>query len=219
MTTQRRDWAITAAALALLLAWDFAALDLPAARAFGSGQGFALRHHWLTQRVLHDGGRWVGFMALAAILINLWRPWWPGPSKRERWWCLGITFVCLLAVPAIKQISLSSCPWDLQEFGGVARYVSHWQWGVADGGKGHCFPSGHAIAAFAFFSGWFMLRGHHPTAARWWLGGVLVLGALFGLAQLARGAHYPSHTLWSAWLCWVICVVAEPLISKLRACP
>jgi hypothetical protein len=33
---------------------------------------------------------------------------------------------------------------------------------------------------------------------------VLAAGALFGWAQLARGAHFPSHTLWSAWLCWVI---------------
>ena len=216
MTSPRRDWPITAAALVLLLAWDLAALDLPAARAFGTAQGFAWQHHWLTQRVLHDGGRWLGFMALAALIINIWRPWWAGPGKSERRWCVAITFVCLLAVPAIKQISLSSCPWDLQEFGGVARYVSHWQWGMADGGKGHCFPSGHAIAAFAFFSGWFMLRGHQPQAARWWLGGVLLFGTLFGLAQLARGAHYPSHTLWSAWLCWLICVMAAPLISKVR---
>ena len=23
-------------------------------------------------------------------------------------------------------------------------------------------------------------------------------------AQMARGAHYASHTLWAAWLCWVL---------------
>jgi membrane-associated PAP2 superfamily phosphatase len=33
---------------------------------------------------------------------------------------------------------------------------------------------------------------------------ILVLGALFGWAQLARGAHFASHTLWSAWLCWIV---------------
>lgn len=37
----------------------------------------------------------------------------------------------------------------------------------------------------------------------------LLAGALFGLAQTLRGAHYPSHTLWSAWLCAALCVAAQ----------
>ena len=41
-----------------------------------------------------------------------------------------------------------------------------------------------------------------------WLAAVLVAGSLFGWAQLARGAHYPSHTLWTAWWCWVVCSLA-----------
>jgi membrane-associated PAP2 superfamily phosphatase len=109
-------------------------------------------------------------------------------------------------VPAIKRVSLTSCPWDLAEFGGAAQYVSHWRWGVGDGGAGHCFPSGHAAGAFAFLSGYFVLRPHEARWARRWLIGVLVVGALFGTAQLVRGAHYPSHTLWTAWLCWAICL-------------
>ena len=41
---------------------------------------------------------------------------------------------------------------ELAEFGGVAQHVSHWSLGVLDGGPGHCFPSGHASSAFAFFA-------------------------------------------------------------------
>ena len=219
MSLARRDLAITLATLALILCWDIAGEDLAAARAFGSAQGFAWKQHWLTQRVLHDGGRWLGFIALAALIVNVWRPWWAGPTRSERWRWLGVTLLCLLVVPAIKQISPTSCPWDLREFGGVAEHVSHWRWAVADGGPGHCFPSGHAIAAFAFFSGWFMWRAHQPQAARWWLAAVLLAGALFGLAQLARGAHYPSHTLWSGWLCWAICVAAVPRQRKAKSAP
>ena len=37
-------------------------------------------------------------------------------------------------------------------------HVSHWAWGVFDGGAGHCFPSGHAAGAFCFLSGYFLLR-------------------------------------------------------------
>ena len=60
--------------------------------------------------------------------------------------------------------------------------------------------------AFAFLSGYFVLRLHTARWARRWLVGVLVVGVLFGTAQLVRGAHYPSHTLWTAWCCWAICL-------------
>jgi membrane-associated PAP2 superfamily phosphatase len=125
--------------------------------------------------------------------------------------------LAVVAVPAIKRFSLTSCPWDLAQFGGVAQYVSHWRFGVADGGGGHCFPSGHAVAAFGFFGLYFLWRGHDARKARLWLAAVLVVGLLFGTAQLARGAHYPSHTLWSAWLCWVICVAAAQWLPRSRS--
>jgi membrane-associated PAP2 superfamily phosphatase len=117
----------------------------------------------------------------------------------------AVTLLCVLAVPALKQFSHTSCPWDLAEFGGVARYVSATgRLGVDDGGPGRCFPSGHATAAFAFFGGWFVLRDHQPA------GGAPVAGrraagrAGVRRRQYLRGAHYPSHTLWTAWLCWLI---------------
>jgi membrane-associated PAP2 superfamily phosphatase len=40
------------------------------------------------------------------------------------------------------------------------------------------------------------------------LGAVLGVGLLLGWTQLVRGAHFPSHMLWSAWLCWTVCAVA-----------
>jgi len=206
----RRDLTIAVASLLVLLAWDASGLDLVTAHWFGDAHGFAWRERWFTQRVLHDGGRWLGFAVLAGLIWNLWRPLWAGPSRRERWLWLAATLLCLLAVPALKQLSSTSCPWDLAQFGGVGRYVSHWRFGMVDGGPGRCFPSGHATAAFGFLAGWFVLRNHHPQAARWWLAGVLFFGLVFGMAQLVRGAHYASHTLWTAWLCFVICAMLAP---------
>ena len=55
--TFTRFLACTAAALALALAWDASALDLPLARWFGTAQGFALTHDWWLQNVLHTGAR------------------------------------------------------------------------------------------------------------------------------------------------------------------
>lgn len=198
---------LTLAGLVLLLLWDLAGLDLSAMHLVADHSGFAWRDQVLTRVVLHEGGRELGWAALAALVVNVWRPLWAGPSRAERLRWLAVTVLCVLVVPALKQFSLSSCPWDLAEFGGVARYVPHWQsiWGhVADGGPGRCFPSGHAAAAFAFIGGWFVLRPYQPRAARLWLMGVLVCGVLFGVGQFLRGAHYPSHTLWTAWLCWAL---------------
>jgi membrane-associated PAP2 superfamily phosphatase len=207
------DLHVTLAALVLLLLWDLSALDLPAMHLVGNLGGFPWRDHLLTRVVLHEGGRVLGWAVLALLVLNVWRPLWTGPTRAERVRWLAVTLLCLLAVPALKQISRSSCPWDLAEFGGVARYLSHWALGLGDGGPGRCFPSGHATAAFAFFGGWFVLRDHQPRAARLWLAGVLVAGALFGGAQYLRGAHYPSHSLWTAWLCWTL---SSTLLSRRR---
>lgn len=201
----RRDDLLVALALfAALALWDLSGADLTLARLFGTPQGFPWRDHFLTARVLHDGGRVLAGAGLAALVVNVWFPWTPGVPRRQRVLWLAVTVAGMSLMPVLKQVSLTSCPWDLAEFGGRARWVSHWAWGVHDGGAGHCFPSGHATSAVAFLGGWFVLRDAHPRLARAWLTAVLVLMVAYGTGQMARGAHYASHTLWAAWLCWVL---------------
>ena len=213
----------TLLALAALLAWDASGWDLVVAHWAGSGAGFAWRDSWWASRLLHDGGRWAAWALLGALVLVAWRASpagrhasASGPGRAERWRWIAVILFCVVAVPALKRISATSCPWDLAEFGGHASYVPHWALGAVDGGPGHCFPSGHAVAAFAFFGLHFMWRRHDPRRARLWLLAVLAAGLAFGTAQLLRGAHYPSHTLWSAWLCWTICVVAARLPGPRR---
>lgn len=216
MKRWQADAAVTLGALALLLAWDASGLDLAAVRLWGSSAGFAWRDHWFFAGVLHNGGRWLGTAVFVALLVNVFRPLGNTLPRGERVRWLLVTLLSLALIPLIKQASLTSCPWDLAEFGGRAVYVSHWRWGVADGGGGHCFPSGHASTAFAFIGGWFALRQRHPAAARAWLAGVLMLGLLFGWAQAVRGAHYPSHTMWTAWICWAFASGVEA-IAQIRS--
>jgi membrane-associated PAP2 superfamily phosphatase len=198
-------WAVFGAVL--LVAWEASGLDIVVVRWFGTAGGFPWREAWIASAVLHDGGRWAAGLLLGVQVLDAVRPLVPGPSRPERLGGLLAMSACLLAVPALKRASATSCPWSLAEFGGVARYVPHWSIGVPDGGPGHCFPSGHAVAAFAFLAGYFVLRAHRPALARTWLAGVLAAGVLFGGAQVARGAHYPSHVMWSAWVCWVLCAL------------
>jgi len=221
---------LTAALLALaaLLAWDASGWDLTVVRWVGDASGFVWRDSWWASQLLHDGGRWAAWaLLLALVLATLRAPAEPAtggtgptePTRAERWRWIAVMLACVVVVPALKRISTTSCPWDLAEFGGVAAYVSHWRFCLSDGGPGHCFPSGHASAAFAFFGLHFMWREHDPRRARAWLALVAAAGLVFGGAQLLRGAHYPSHTLWTAWLCWAIHLAAARLPQPRRLWP
>jgi membrane-associated PAP2 superfamily phosphatase len=217
-----RDLRITALLFAALLAWDFSGGDLLVTRWFANAHGFAARDSGWASTVLHGGGRllaWGMAAWLVAIAVRTPRRVRGGPDRAQRLAWLGVMLLCVLAVPSIKHYSATSCPWDLAEFGGAARYLSHWSIGQADGGNGHCFPSGHAVAAFAYLGMYFQWRDHDPARARAWLLTVLGAGLLLGVGQLARGAHYPSHTLWSAWICWATCAGADRIMRGRKPAP
>jgi phosphoglycerol transferase MdoB-like AlkP superfamily enzyme/membrane-associated PAP2 superfamily phosphatase len=192
--------------LLVTLLWDLSGLDLPVMQTIGNPHGFALRDIWLLEHVLHDGMRQA--MTAAFAWLCIWALW-PDASipRRERWLVVGLVALSLLVVNLIKNASLTSCPWDLRTFGGSARTVSHWAWGVADGGPGRCFPGGHASSGFAFLATslpW-LLPPDGATRRRVvglrWLAAVLLTGALAGVVQTLRGAHFPSHTLWTLLIC------------------
>ena len=68
---------------------------------------------------------------------------------------------------------------------------------------------------FAFVGGFFAFRHTLPHTARRWLIGALAAGLLLGLAQQVRGAHYMSHTLWTAWFCWAAAALVDQGVSQL----
>ena len=206
-----REAAVLMLLLLALAAWEASGWDLRVSRLYGNAQGFAWRDVWWTRGVLHEGGRGLAIVLLLVLVLDTWRPIAPGPSRGERGWWLGVVLVSALAVPALKRFTRSSCPWDLAEFGGQVPYVPHWLLGVVDGGPGHCFPSGHAVSAMAFVGLYFLWRRHRPALARALLALVLAAGLLFGWAQLVRGAHHVSHSLWTAWLCAAIAVLGLAL--------
>ena len=47
------------------------------------------------------------------------------------------------------------------------------------------------------------------TFIAYWLAVSLAAVLSMGLAQQMRGAHYMSHTLWTAWLCWTAGLVVD----------
>lgn len=206
-------------ALALVVAWDASGLDLLAAHWFGTPTGFPWRSSRPLILWMHEVPRFTSWVLVAGLFAAIARPF--GLLRRlDRTGRVQLALTVLASVVAVSLIktgSATSCPWDLQAFGGVARHVSHWDWGVGDGGPGKCFPAGHASAAFAYLGGWFVFRRLSPRFAWGWLAVALLAGFALGLGQQLRGAHYMSHTLWTAWICWTVGLAGDAVAAWWRA--
>ena len=203
------DFAGAAIALLLILCWEGLGGDtLITALIASPDTGFSLRAHPLLVQGLHEGGRLASAALLVLLVIDALRCHRTGPTSRARWMSIAVVVGCMLNVSVIKRISLTSCPWDVAAFGGQFPYVPHWPWTGTDGGPGHCFPSGHASAAFGYFARVFLWRPYAPRRAAWILALVGMAGMLLGLTQVLRGAHYLSHVFWTAWICWMVSALA-----------
>lgn len=199
----RRDAVGLVAAMVLIILWDASGLDRRVSQLFGTDKGFSWRDHWLTASVLHDKVKFVAWPLVLVLAISIWFPIssLKKLTRSQRAWLLLTTIGCATLISWLRRYNLTSCPWDLKEFGGsVPTYVSHWS-RATDRGPGQCFPSGHASMAFSFLPGWLALRTVSPRISRAWLLVMLALGTALGWVQVMRGAHFVSHWLWTGWIC------------------
>ncbi len=238
MSRGYRDLLAGALALLALLLLEASGADMVVAHLMAGPEGFIGRESLLLAR-LHDGGRLLAWAMLGLLLLDALRTpaqpaqlaqpgqtaqtaaaapgVHPAPSRRTRLLWLGVVLATALLVPGIKRFSRTSCPWDLVPFGGSVPYVPHWLLGLADGGPGHCFPSGHAAGVLAFIGVYFLWRDHRPRLARALAAGVWALGAAFGAVQMLRGAHFLTHVLWAAWACWALAAAVAALLAWRQA--
>lgn len=189
--------------------WDAAGLDLWVMHQIGGRAGFPWRHHPLLEAVLHGGGRQLAIVAYLMLWGWAFRPASDGPARRERLCVLALASLSMVTVSLLKQASRASCPWEWSAFGGTAVYTSHWNLWTGDGGTGRCFPGGHASSALSFLALclpwlWSPVAGRRRTPGWRWLTAVLLAGSLAGITQTLRGAHPPSHTLWTLVICGAI---------------
>ena len=210
LSPSRRLGQFTWVALMCLLAWDFSGLDNTVMHWIAEDSSFNLRNNWWLKEILHTRAKQLAIVVYVGLLPMVW---WPlGPLRQltrlqRTEIMVGIT-LSLITISTLKRFSLTSCPWELLDFGGAATYVSHWNWGMGDGGAGHCFPGGHVSSALGFTALALPWLGSGLTAQRQIgrriLLGVLAMGLVLGLTQTLRGAHYPSHTLWTGFICWAV---------------
>lgn len=208
----RRLWyGIPLALLAALLLFEPSHLDFALADLFYvQGQGFIGRHNDFLEDVLHDRAKQlviaVGLLALAGFLLSL-PPGRLRPLRRTLGYLTLAMGLSTGIVTPLKQVTGMHCPWSLEQYGGVERFSPLLGPRAAPVEKpGNCWPGGHAAAGFALFALFFALRDHHPRCARGALIAAIGLGTLFSLVRMAQGAHFLSHNLWTAALCWLICL-------------
>lgn len=183
---------------------------------------FPLVNHWLLKNVLHDAARTTSVVATLVLIGATAAAWlalgaaWLRDCRHE------LLFVCVAAVAAaavvgaLKHLSGHACPWDLTDFGGSNAYrhlfTAPTSMAVVDG----CFPAAHPVTAYAWSCVGFVLYPIAQRAARCWWSAVLFLGTLLGWVQIARGAHFLSHVLWSAWVVWSVNVALLALMRFSR---
>lgn len=169
------------------------------------GGDWALKHHIVTEAILHDGGRVLSeaFAALAilgfavSLMGSPLRAW-----RRALGYLVAALAVSTLSVAILKQWVSMDCPWDLARYGGDMPFIGLFEKrpdGLPDTA---CFPAGHASAGYAWLALYFFFKA---TLPRWrWLGLAIGLsvGLTFGFAQQLRGAHFLSHGLWTLMICW-----------------
>lgn len=169
------------------------------------GHRWAFRTAFVAEDLVHIFGRnlstaaWLG--VFVAWVVARFRP--SLSSWRFPLACLLISILlATLLVAWIKSWSNMDCPWDLTRYGGTRDYVGLLALRPAGMPRAACFPAGHASAGYAWMALYFFFLAIQP---RWrWLGLAvgISLGLLFGAVQQLRGAHFLSHDLWTAAICW-----------------
>jgi membrane-associated PAP2 superfamily phosphatase len=208
---QRQTLALVGAAIALCAIFGDGRLDLALERPFyDAAHGvFPLVNDWLFKNVMHDAARTASATA-ALMLIALAALAWALPRTRlhsnrgELLFTAAVSLAAAATVGLLKHFSAHACPWDLAEFGGTAAY--HPLLSSASGAPipHGCFPAAHPLTGYAWLTAGFVLYPFAARLARRWWTVAFALGTVFGAVQVLRGAHFPSHVLWSAWVVWAV---------------
>jgi len=171
------------------------------------GGRWALRDSFITTRVLHSGGKALSMLAWCATLVlalkSIRNPRWK-PLRRPLFALLLSIALSSLLVSVLKHTTGMDCPWSAAPYGGPHPYFNLFE-GAPPGIKPNgCFPAGQASAGYGWVALYFFFASVRPA---WRYRGLAVgigAGAILGIAQQLRGAHYLSHDVWTLAISWFV---------------
>lgn len=171
------------------------------------GGRWALKDGFVTQTLVHEAGKRLSALAwlgVAAAAIAAWRrPAWRAWRRPLLYLALSV-LAATATVAWMKSWTGVDCPWDLLAYGGHRDYHALFAAMPASAPVGRCFPAGHASAGYAWVSLYFFFGATRPRWRWLGLGAGLGPGAVFGMSQQLRGAHFMSHDAWTLMICWLM---------------
>lgn len=193
-----------------LLALETTRLDSTVSGWFfnAASERFPLRYNAVFEIVTHQWAKYLVVLAACAVIVALLMSFVIPVLKHRRRLLLFLSLALALAPGSVSLLKAGSprhCPYDLAEYGGYAARLDLFDKAPPGQPPGHCFPSGHASAGFALLAFYFAglsLGSRRLAQAGLW--GGLAAGMAFGMARVAQGAHFLSHNLWSALVCWLV---------------
>lgn len=183
----------------------------------GTDTAWPWRHAFVTDKLLHTGGRDLVVLAAVVLLSSLVLSSFKASMKRWRRPLLMLFTSALATVLLVrigKSITNVACPWDLSLFGGQKPYLPFPMSLSVDTELGQCFPGGHSSGAFAWVGLYYLALVLKPKWRFKLLGAVLLIGAVFSLCQEFRGAHFLSHDIASALIGWTMATLSYGLAYR-----
>ena len=177
-------------------------------------QVFAWRHHWLLDTLLHHSLKnlmyLLGFFSILLAIYAVRKKW---ISIHQAIWGAGGILLLPLLITGLKRITAKQCPWSIDGLGGASPYVHLLDNSLESLGS-QCFPAGHAAGGYMWLAWAATLAVSHPLLARviLWFG--LLMGSLMGLARMMQGAHFLSHVIASAAICWAYMLTVQTIFNR-----
>jgi membrane-associated PAP2 superfamily phosphatase len=224
----RTLWPVFAALVGLFLLFEFTPVDLWLQdRLYDfSAHAWSVNEKDVGPRVLFYTGPKVLIIVLAAGLMALalgperWRARVSSPALRRR--DLWVVIATLATGPALIATSKATtnvfCPREIRRYDGFAPYVrvlETYPEGDRPSRRGRGFPAGHASGGFALLSLAGLARSRRGRLIGASIG--LVMGGAMGGYQMLKGAHYLSHTVITALVCWLLFLVWRRVLKAAAA--
>lgn len=174
------------------------------------GKQWSLKTHWLTETVLHQTVRQLNLCVLLLMIV-----YWlvksflhPQSATLRALGVLLLSIICSVATIALlKRLIPMECPWDLQAFGGTQTWFGLFSDRPSSMRSNQCFPAGHASIGYSWLAIYFFFQVLRPRLALSGLFCSIGVGLILGFTQQLRGAHFLSHDIATAAICWTVAVV------------